>query len=55
MTRSQWVVRLIELCLNNPPANRPVSLKAPSDTKAAFQALVGYVEGLSGDLPERRT
>jgi hypothetical protein len=39
-------IEYLEFILRNPPANRPVSLKAPSDTKAAFQALAGHVEGL---------
>jgi len=47
MTRSQWVIRLLEVVLANPPANRPVSLKAPSDPAYAFRVLVGYVEGLA--------
>lgn len=47
MTPAQWTVRLLEIVLANPVPNRPVSLKAPSDTKAAFQALAGYVEGLA--------
>ena len=37
--------------LSNPPAGRWRVVRVPEDTKAAFQALAGYVEGLSGDLP----
>jgi hypothetical protein len=37
--------------LPNPPAGRWRVVKVPEDTQAAFQALAGYVEGLSGDLP----
>jgi hypothetical protein len=47
MTRSQWIIRLLETVLANPPANRPVSLKAPSDPEFAFRAIFVAVAGLS--------
>jgi hypothetical protein len=43
MTRSQWIIRLLETVLANPPANRPASLKAPSDPQEACRAIFVYL------------
>jgi len=46
MTRTQWIIRLLETVLANPPANRPASLKAPSDPEFAFRAIYSHVAGM---------
>ena len=36
----------METVLANPPANRPASLKAPSDPEFAFRAIYSHVAGM---------
>lgn len=49
MTRTQWIIRLLETVLANPPANRPVSLKAPSDPEEAYKAIIVYLDACQAE------
>jgi hypothetical protein len=40
MTRSQWVIRLLEIVL----AKRPSNIKAPSDPQEAYKAIIVYLD-----------
>jgi hypothetical protein len=40
MTRSQWVIRLLEIVL----ASKASNIKAPSDPKEAYEAIIVYLD-----------
>jgi hypothetical protein len=40
MTRSQWVIRLLEIVL----ASKASNIKAPSDPKEAYKAIIVYLD-----------
>ena len=42
MTRSQWVIRLLEIVL----ARRPSNIKAPSDPQEAYRAIYSHLTGM---------
>jgi hypothetical protein len=42
MTRSQWVIRLLEIVL----AGKPSNIKAPSDPKEAYEAIYSHLTGM---------
>ena len=42
MTRSQWVVRLLEIVL----ASKPSNIKAPSNPAFAYRAIYSHLTGM---------
>ena len=47
MTRSQWVIRLLEIVL----ASKASNIKAPSDPKEAYEAIIVYLDACKNPKP----